>query len=114
MTHPKARPYTLTGGRTRTRQPLLLHTLVSATTHAPPLPLRPLAPEAHALHAHTGDAAVSVAELSAAAGLPLGVTRVLVDDLVTAGLLTVHADTYQSPYDPGLLERVRDGIRRIA
>lgn len=55
----------------------------------------------------------SIAELSAHSGLPLGVVRVLVGDLVTAGLVRVHHrnDAHAAASTPySVLESVLDGI----
>jgi hypothetical protein len=111
-THWKVRPYVLTAGRTRTRQPLLVHTLVSVT-HYDPAFANGLLPEARSLYEHARQLC-SVAELSAACGTPLGVTRVVLDDLVTAMRVRICPDVYTSPFDPRLLEKLRDGLRQLA
>jgi DNA-binding IclR family transcriptional regulator len=57
---------------------------------------------------------LSVAELAALLDLPLGVARVLVGDLADEGLVSVHRPvTAGVRPDPGLLERVLDGLRAI-
>ena len=103
----------LTGGRTRTRRQLYIHTLVSAARHDPAVAVR-LSPEARRLYdqAHTG--AQSIAELSAHSGISLGVTRVLLEDLASLGHVRVNDDTYDSPFDHRLLKRVIDGLRELA
>jgi Protein of unknown function (DUF742) len=85
----EVRPYVMTGGRTQTRggPDLSLESLVVAT------------PEGRYAHASFEAAQVlrlceqsqSVAEVSAHLRLPLGVARVLVADLIAAGLLTATA-----------------------
>lgn len=111
-THWKVRPYVLTGGRTRTRQHLLVHTLVSVPYYDS-LFASSLLPEARSLYEHARTTS-SVAELSAYSGMSLGVTRVVVDDLASADRVLVHPERYSSPFDRHLLERLRDGLRQIA
>jgi hypothetical protein len=110
---PWVRPYVLTGGRTHTHQHLLVHTLVSVLNYDPTVAGQ-LPPESRSLyeraHAHTE----SVAELSAHCGMPLGVTRVLLSDLVAAEHMSISPDPYASPYDRDLLERVLNGLQQFA
>ncbi|MEV4757475.1 DUF742 domain-containing protein [Micromonospora sp. NPDC049559] len=109
-THWKVRPYVLTRGRTRTRQPLLVHTLVSVPYYDARFAAT-LLPEARSLYECAAETK-SVAELSAMSGISLGVTRVVVDDLAASNHLLVHAETYSSPFDFRLLEKLRDGLRQ--
>ena len=111
--HPWIRPYLLTGGRTRTRHQLFLHTLVSAGRDGPAAPPG-LTPEAGRLYARARLGTQSVAELSAHCGMPLGVTRVLLEDLATAGQVQISAGRSGAAGDQGLLQRVLDGLRQIA
>jgi hypothetical protein len=110
--HWKVRPFVLTRGRARTREPLLLHTLVSVPQYDPSFAAG-LAPEARLLYRQACTTS-SVAELSAHCGLSLGVTRVVLDDLVTATRVLVHREIYNSPRDLRFLERVRDGLLNLA
>lgn len=110
--HWKVRPYLLTGGRTRTRTHLLVHTLVSVSYYDPTFAAG-LQPEARRLY-EAARSSRSVAELSAAAGVSLGVTRVMLGDLADTDRIRVHAERYASPFDHRLLERVRDGLRQLA
>jgi Protein of unknown function (DUF742) len=58
--------------------------------------------------------AQSLAEIAARTRLPLGVTRILVDDMVTDGLLALHAPATDDGDDHlVLLERVLSGLRRL-
>jgi len=109
--HWKVRPYVLTGGRTRTRQHLLVHTLVSVP-HYDGLFAAGLFPEARALY-ETARRTQSVAELSAHTGMSLGVTRVVLDDLAASDRLFVHPAPEQGG-DSDVLERIRDGLRQYA
>jgi hypothetical protein len=111
--NPWVRPYVLTGGRTRTRHHLYVHTLVSAPWYDPSAAAR-LSPEARRLYETACAGARSVAELSAQCGVSLGVTRVLLEDLAAADRVQVNEDAYASPYDRALLKRVIDGLRELA
>ncbi|MBA9003905.1 MULTISPECIES: DUF742 domain-containing protein [Thermomonospora] len=111
--NPWLRPYVLTGGRTRTRRNLYMHTLVSAPDYDPAYASR-LLPEARRLYERAHASAESVAELSAHCGVSLGVTRVLLGDLASAGRVLIHPETYDSPYDPRLLKEVIHGLRELA
>jgi hypothetical protein len=108
----KVRPYVLTGGRTRTRQHLLVHTLVSVPYYDAVF-ASGLLPESRSLYEHARKTR-SVAELSAVCGMSLGVTRVVVDDLAATDRLQIHRDNYGSAFDYRLLERLRDGLRQLA
>jgi hypothetical protein len=57
---------------------------------------------------------MSVAELSARLGTPVGVVRVLVGDLVDAQMVQVrHTEDRSEHRDVRLLERLLDGIRAL-
>ncbi len=111
------RPYTLTGGRTRSRSavPVALEALVRAQPGAP----APRSPEGRAILRLTADAYLSVAELSAHLALPLGVVRVLVGDLADDGLATVQGTPSAAApgsgpaTDPSFLRSVLDGIATL-
>lgn len=105
------RPYVLTGGRTRVRRELRLETLVSVR----PVPgAVPVATAEHAVVLRICARSRSVSEVAALAGVPLGVARVLIDDLVGEGRLTVHG-CVSAEDGPGLelLERVLSGLREL-
>ncbi|SMD17787.1 DUF742 domain-containing protein [Lentzea albidocapillata] len=100
------RPYTRTGGRTTARHDLRLETLLST--------------EEDRLYLATNDQAAmmrlclqprSVAEISALMKIPLGVTRVLLSDLITLNLVVVHEPSAQPNIT--LLERVLSGLRKL-
>ncbi len=82
------RPYTLTSGRTGTNVDLPLEapiqTLQAGLAHRWP------ADDTRGMITQICVNSPSVAEISARLDLPLGVARVLVGDLVTAGYLRVH------------------------
>lgn len=108
------RPYVLTGGRTKaSRADLALETLVAATPLGAALP----PPERQKRQVVELTATiVSVAEISARLEVPLGVAKVLVDDLANDGYLEIHppaaASTGDQP-DLPLLERVLNGLRAL-
>jgi hypothetical protein len=100
------RPYALTGGRTHAAvDDLAIETMIVAVTDAA-----------------TGDPGyehrrilelcehpLSLAEVAALVGIPLGVARVLVADLVVDGAVQVHGGSRVRP-DRALLSRVLDGL----
>jgi hypothetical protein len=111
--NPWVRPYVLTGGRTRSRHRLYVHTLVSVARFDPATAAR-LSPEARRLYERAHVATQSVAELSAHCGVSLGVTRVLLGDLAAAERVQINSEAYASPFDQRLLKRVIDGLREYA
>ncbi|WP_232665312.1 DUF742 domain-containing protein [Pseudonocardia sp. TRM90224] len=102
------RPYVLTRGRTRARMELAVETLVSTVPSPHRQDSGPEQAEVTRLCAQTR----SVAEVAALMRVPLGVVRVLIGDLATAGLVRVHVAASASP-DLALLERVLSGLRRL-
>ncbi len=110
IANPWVRPYVLTGGRTRTRNHPYVHTLVSVDRYDPGASAR-LSPEARRLYERAAAGTQSVAELSAHCALSLGVTRVLLEDLVAAELVRVNDDALSAPHDHRLLRRVVASLR---
>ena len=108
------RPYTLTAGRTQASVDVPLdapiQTLQSAMSHR--WPLNDVRGRIVALCTKSP----SVAEISARLDLPLGVTRVLVGDLVTSGYLRVNRTlTERSTRDERreLIGRTLRGLRAL-
>jgi hypothetical protein len=124
------RPYALTGGRTRsTGVELAIETLVARTD------LRPvsLLSSEQQLFLDRSAEPISLAELAAHSRLPIGVTRVLVGDLCSEGVMQIvshglrdassnpgdmvtagdDASTSISTTDVNLLERVLHGLRAL-
>jgi Protein of unknown function (DUF742) len=104
--------YALTGGRTRssTGADLPVETLVTVT------PAGQRAGELHLEYRATVELAgrpISVVEIGAALGVPVGVARVLVSDLVDAGYLAVHLGPSAGTDGPApeILERLLEGLR---
>jgi hypothetical protein len=113
---PVVRPYTMTGGRV---EPVAggfdLVAFVVAMPHAGAGwdPYRRLQPE-HQMIIEMASEPISVAELSAHLDLALGVVRVLLGDLLSAGLI----EMYEPPASgqlPGenVLKAVVDGLRTL-
>ena len=110
----RVRSYVLTGGRTRSDVDLPIETLVKVTPHGVSATPR-LALERKKI-VSLCDTPISIAEVSAHLGVPLGVARVLVGDMCEEGFLTdfkpQHALTGERP-DLKLLERVLDGLQAL-
>lgn len=108
------RPYTITGGRTRPvgDEEIEFETLVWTTSMAASSP--------PTMSAHWRSVAdmcqevISVAEVAARLGVPIGVARVLVGDMARAGLVSLQRPRHASDHpDIGLLERVLYGLRQL-
>jgi hypothetical protein len=104
------RPYVLTGGRTRAQLDLSLETLVSTLPKDVPYQLP--YDETAVLELCRAQSR-SVAEVAALHRVPIGVAKVLIADLATAGLLAVHRSFAATGPDLLLMERVLGGLRRI-
>ncbi|MBM0278134.1 DUF742 domain-containing protein [Micromonospora tarensis] len=109
---PVARPYTMTGGRTApTRGEFDLISLVVARRGG--TPRTPLFPE-QARIVELCHHPVSVAEIAAELDLPLGTVRVLLGDLLTAGLIETHEPPMLSELPTEhLLEAILVGLRAL-
>lgn len=104
------RPYVRTRGRTRVRTDLALETLVSLPTPRPVL-----VDTEHRSIAAICVSPLSVAEVAARLRVPLGVARVLIDDMHHAGLLRVHPRSVAGSGTPerAMMLRVLDGLNRL-
>jgi hypothetical protein len=108
------RPYALTGGRTRSHGTnLALETLISATEAGREAAPK-LSPEQRQIVLLCARP-LSIAELSARLGVPLGVARVLASDLRAEGLVEAHrSPTVDDGEDlKSVLERVLHGLESI-
>jgi uncharacterized protein DUF742 len=107
------RAYAWTGGRTRTSGQLEIETLISTTTRAEEL-MHTMRSE-HQSVARICRQSRSVAEIGALLSLPLGVVRVLLDDMAGLGLVTVHATRTAGDGQPDmdLLRRVLRGLSNL-
>ncbi len=104
--------YAVTGGRTRSsRGPdMPVETLVTATSaggRAGDLRLE------YRATVELAERPISIVEIGAMLGVPVGVARVLVSDLVDAGYLAVHLPPSSSGGGPApeILERLLEGLR---
>ena len=86
---PVARPYTLTGGRTRPRGERYFDLIDVVARSGRPAETFSVSPERTRILDLCRDP-IAVADLASAMGLPLGVVRVLLDDLVHEGLVEVR------------------------
>ncbi|MGW4894327.1 DUF742 domain-containing protein [Kitasatospora sp. NPDC004240] len=109
------RPYVITGGRARpTRAALAVESLVSAVPDRPELPEDALLNREHQRILDLCRSLLSVAEVAAHLGLPLGVVKVLVGDLWDLGAVQVLPPVPQAERLPAtLLEEVLVGLRQL-
>ncbi|MEU8631149.1 DUF742 domain-containing protein [Amycolatopsis sp. NPDC048633] len=107
------RPYVLTRGRTKSRRHLAIEALVStrAGAHWNGARLTGEFRSVRTLCHHPR----SVAEVAARLSVPLGVARVLLDDMAEQGLVTIHDTRVNTDGRPAvaLMERVLHGLRRL-
>ena len=107
---PEVRPYVMTAGRTRGGPDVSLESLVVATAEA--RYARASFEAAQVLR--LCEQRQSVAEVSAHLCLPVGVVRVIVADLITAGLLTATASPVRDRADDvEFLERLILGVAAL-
>lgn len=109
-TRTRVRPYVRTRGRTRARADLGVETLVSI-----PSPRPPMADPEHAAVERVCVGPRSVAEVAARLEVPLGVARVVIDDMAATGLLVVHPrpTTADGAPSAALMRRVLQGLHRL-
>jgi len=106
----RVRPYAITGGRTRARAELQVETMVYRT---------PAGEASRTLPLERGQILAllatpqSTAEISARLKLPLGVTRVILGDLIDEGYVAVNTRSANGRPDLRLLERVLDGLQAL-
>lgn len=109
----RARPYTLTAGRTVPRIELPLEATVEVVADAEQ---RAVLDDVRTPLVQLCGTRQSIAELSSYTNMPIGVTRVLVADLVESGHLHVHAtlaDRATVAEQRRLIERTLDGLRAL-
>lgn len=107
----RVRPYAITGGRTRARTELQIEAIVYRTPQGEQ--------SATSLTLERGQilallsSPLSTAEISARLRLPLGVTRVVLGDLIDEGYVAVNSRSASGRPDLRLLERVLDGLQAL-
>jgi len=102
------RPFMLTGGRT---QPVQDGLRIETQLYAAPAALSaPLRFESRRI-VEMCQAPMSIADLSATLGAPLGVVRVIVADLITEGYVLVG--NAPGELSTALIERIRDRVRAL-
>ncbi|MGI5445485.1 DUF742 domain-containing protein [Streptomyces sp. CA-243310] len=108
----RVRPYSLTGGRTRFTQVLLVETFVAALDSGPVVTPDRM-PEMPTI-VEVCRRMRTIAEIAALLKLPLGVVRVLVSDLADQGRIRVYGTGHGTGRpERALLERVLSGLRRL-
>lgn len=109
---PLVRPYTLTGGRTRSAETRLdmISTVVASRREVG----RPLPQPEHARLLGLCRSPVSVAELAGRMDVPIAVVKVLLGDLIAAGFVFARTPPpLAQPPETHILQAVLDGIRRL-
>jgi hypothetical protein len=107
------RPYTKTGGRTRSDYDLAIEALVSTSERGRSADAA-VRPEHRSICGLCLDTR-SVAEVAAHLRLPLGVARVLIGDMAGLGLVLIHQSGMVVGDRPSIefMERVLSGLRRL-
>ncbi|MEU4644863.1 DUF742 domain-containing protein [Micromonospora sp. NPDC023814] len=108
------RPYAVTRGRTEAQLDIALEAVLSATpTQA--AESRFAGHDKHRIATVCEGRAQSLAEIAAYTRMPLGVTRVLVADMVAESLLTLHTAAPAEGFEERMeiLGRVLSGLRRL-
>ncbi len=107
----RVRPYAITGGRTRARTEVDIEAIVYRTPKGEQsgsnLPLE------RGQIVGLLSSPQSTAEISARLHLQLGVTRVVLGDLIDEGYVAVNSRSASGRPDLRLLERVLDGLQAL-
>jgi hypothetical protein len=108
------RPYAWTGGRTETAYDLPLEALIS-TNRTTLQRLGPRMTVDHRAVTELCQMTRSVAEVAALLSMPLGVARIVLGDMASAGMVVVHRTDTAAGYEPDLamMERVLIGLRNL-
>jgi hypothetical protein len=113
------RPYAVTRGRTRPKVDIAIEALIETTVRGRTAHSRPggnHGQEQQQIATMCESRVQSLAEISARLHLPLGVARVLVADMASDGLVSVHEPASLDDSEgvgTELLERVLSGLRRL-
>jgi hypothetical protein len=108
------RPYAVTRGRTEPRRNIPIEAVLVASQSAVQ-EARFAGHDKYRIAVLCEPRAQSLAEIAARSRLPLGVARVLVADMVTEGLLSLHSARPREGFTErmDLLERVLSGLRKL-
>ena len=108
------RPYAVTRGRTEPQRDIPIEAVLVASQSAVQ-EARFAGHDKYRIAVLCEPRAQSLAEIAARSRLPLGVARVLVADMVTDGLLSLHSATPRHGFTErmDLLERVLSGLRKL-
>ena len=110
---PVARPYMLTGGRTRPRGRARLDLIDYIVRTGKSAGGYPVTPERGQL-LQLCRQPIAVADLASVTAIPLGLVRVLLADLISDGLVSVRTQAPAGPVtDTGLLQKVLDGLHAL-
>ena len=110
---PVARPYTVTGGRTRPRGERYFDLIDIVALSGKPATRQSFSPE-RTLILDLCRTPITVADLASAIMLPLGVVRVLLDDLVQEGIVRVTTAAPRGRVtDTHLLRQVLDALHTL-
>jgi hypothetical protein len=113
------RPYAVTKGRTRPRLDIAIEALIETTVRGRTAGSRPggnHGQEQQHIATMCDGRVQSLAEIAARLHLPLGVARVLIADMASDGLVSVHEPASLDDNEAvgtELLERVHSGLRRL-
>jgi len=111
---PVARPYTVTGGRTRPRGEVHFDLIDVVARGSTPADASAVFSPERSMILDLCRNQVTVADLAAAIGLPVGVVRVLLADLLHEGLIMVaRPATRGRVTDTHLLRQVLDGLNAL-
>ena len=108
------RPYAVTRGRTEPQRHIPIEAVLVAS-QAAVQESRFAGHDKYRIAVLCEPRAQSLAEIAAYSRLPLGVARVLVADMVTDGLLSLHSAAPKEGFTErmDLLERVLSGLRKL-
>jgi Protein of unknown function (DUF742) len=107
------RPYAVTRGRTEPRRDIAIEAILVTTVRGRQ-EARFAGRDKQLIASLCDGRAQSLAEIAAHTRMPLGVSRVLVADMVADGLLALHNPLEAQAGDRmELLERVLSGLRRL-
>ena len=108
------RPYTLTGGRTQASGEVFDLVSFVLTVVGPVIPEHSRLQPEHLSVLDLCRMPLSVVDVASRLDLPIGVVRVLLDDLLTDRLITVQEPVYRTQLpDVYTLEAVLDGLKAL-